>query len=52
MRRWDFADYDAFKAAHARNSAAMLGAILRECGVGDETLTREVQRVVRLHEVG
>ncbi len=52
MRRWDFADYDVFKAAHARNSAAMLGGILRECGVGDETLTREVHRLVWLHEVG
>ncbi len=52
LRRGDFADYDVFKAAHARNSAAMLGGILRECGVGDQTLTREVQRLVRLHEVG
>jgi hypothetical protein len=52
VRRGDFADYDTFKAAHARNSAAMLGGILRECGVGDETLTREVHRLVCLHEVG
>ena len=28
VRRGDFADYDAFKAAHARNSAAMLRGIL------------------------
>ncbi len=34
VRRGDFADYDDFKAAHARNSAAMLGGILRECGWG------------------
>ena len=27
VQRGDFADYDAFKAAHARNSAAMLGEI-------------------------
>ena len=40
VRRGDFADYDAFMAAHARNSAAMLGGILRECDVGDEALTR------------
>ncbi len=52
VRRGDFADYDVFKAAHARNSAAMLGGILRECSVGDETLTREVHRLVCLHEVG
>ncbi len=30
----------------------MLGGLLRECGVGDETLTREVHRLVHLHEVG
>ena len=52
VRRADFTDYDAFKAAHARNSAAMLGGILRECGVGAETLTREVHRLVCIHEVG
>ncbi len=52
LRRGDFADYDAFKAAHARNSAAMLGVILRECGVGGEALTPEVHRLVCLHEVG
>ncbi len=52
VRRGDFADYDVFKAAHARNSAAMLRGILRECGVGDEALTQEVQRLVCVHEVG
>jgi hypothetical protein len=35
VQRADFADYDAFKAAHARNGAAILREILRECGVGD-----------------
>ncbi len=30
----------------------MLDGILRKCGVGDETLTREVHRLVCLHEVG
>ncbi len=29
VRRGDFAEYDAFMAAHARNSAAMLG---KSCG--------------------
>ncbi len=52
VRRGDFADSDTFKAAHASNSAAMLGGILRECGVEDETLTREVHDLVCLHEVG
>jgi chaperonin GroES len=52
VRRADFAEYDAFKAAHARNSAAMLREILSECGVGDEGLTREIERLVCAHEVG
>ncbi len=52
VRREDFADYDAFKAAHARSSADVLREIMRECGVEDEALTREVHRLVCLHEVG
>ncbi len=52
VRRADFADYDAFKAAHARNSAAILGKIMHECGVEGEALTGEVYRLVCLHEVG
>jgi len=52
VRRAEFPEYGAFKAAHARNSAAMLGEILRECGIGDEALTQEIQRLVCLHEVG
>ena len=52
VRRADFADYDAFKAAHARNSADILGEILHECGVEDEALRQEVDRLVCHHEVG
>ncbi len=52
VQRADYGEYDAFKAAHARNSAAMLREILQECGVGDEALTREVHHLVCLHEVG
>ena len=52
VQREDFADYDAFKAAHARSSADILREIMRECGVEDEALTREVHRLVYLHEVG
>ena len=52
VRRGDFADYDVFKAAHARNSADILNGILRECGVDEERLVREVQRLVCRHEVG
>jgi hypothetical protein len=52
VRRADFADYDAFKAAHARNSARILLEVMEECGVGDEWLKREVEGLVRAHEVG
>ena len=52
VQRADFDDYDAFKAAHARNGAEMLVEILQESGVRDESLTREVHRLVCRHEVG
>ncbi len=52
VQRADFADYDAFKAAHARNSADMLLEILADCGIEDEALVREVERLVCAHEVG
>jgi hypothetical protein len=52
VRRADFADYDAFKAAHARNSAGILLEVMEECGVEDERLKREVEHLVRAHEVG
>ncbi len=51
VQRADFADYDAFKAAHARNSAIMLSEIMDACGViGD--IKEEVYRLVCRHEVG
>ena len=52
VRRADFDDYDDFKAAHARNGAKILAEILWESGVREESLTREVERLVRRHEVG
>ncbi len=52
VRRADFADYDAFKAAHARNGAAILREILRDCGVADDALAEEVYRLVCAHEMG
>jgi hypothetical protein len=51
VRRGDFDDYDAFKAAHARNGAKILRAILDECGVAEPTLDEACRLVVR-HEVG
>ena len=52
VRRADFADYDAFKAAHARNGARILLEILADCGIEDEAQMREVERLVCAHEVG
>jgi hypothetical protein len=52
VRRADFDDYDDFKAAHARNGAEIVVEILRESGVRDASLTREVYRLVRCHEIG
>lgn len=51
VRRSDYNDYDAFKAAHARNGAKILRVILKECGV-DKSITEEACRLVTLHEVG
>jgi len=51
IRREAFDDYDAFKAAHAERSAALLADIFAECGV-EEEIAREACRLVHLHEVG
>ncbi len=51
VRRADFDDYDAFKAAHARNGARVLERILRGCGA-PEPLVREACRLVARHESG
>ncbi len=51
VRRRDYDDYDAFKAAHARNGAKILRAILDECGVAKPTADEACRLVVR-HEVG
>ena len=52
VQRADFADYDDFKAAHARNSAAILLDILADSGVEDAALIGEIERLVCVHEVG
>jgi hypothetical protein len=51
VRREDFTDYNKFKAAHARNGAAILGEILDKCGVAT-SVADEACRLVTLHEVG
>ncbi len=51
VKRADFNDYDAFKAAHASNGADILRPLLRECGV-ERKLLDEACRLVTVHEVG
>lgn len=51
VRRADFADYDAFKDAHARNGAAILREIVESCGV-ELSVGEEACRLVTLHETG
>lgn len=51
VRRAHFEDFDEFKAAHAENSAEILGEVMVDCGV-EEDLVEEVCRLVRLHEKG
>jgi hypothetical protein len=51
VRPEDFTDYNEFKAAHARNGAAILRAILDKCGVA-KSVADETCRLVTLHEVG
>ena len=49
--RENFDNYDAFKAAHARNSAEILRPILTACGV-ERNILEEACRLVEFHEVG
>jgi len=51
VRRADFDDYEAFKAAHARNSAGILRSILTACSV-ERHIIDDVCRLVQAHEVG
>lgn len=51
VKRADFADYNTFKAAHARNSAEILSEIMEDCGVPRD-LAREVYWLVCRHETG
>jgi hypothetical protein len=51
ISRSDFNDYDAFKAAHAKNSARILKEILNGCHV-EQTIIDEACRLVERHEAG
>jgi CRISPR/Cas system-associated endonuclease Cas3-HD len=51
VRRQDYKDYDAFKDAHALNSANVLAEIMQACDI-DEKMIDEVFFLVRHHETG
>ncbi len=51
VKRADFDDYDAFKAAHAQHSAELLRPILTACNVARD-IVDEACRLVTVHEVG
>lgn len=51
MRRADFADYDAFKAAHAEHGAAIVAAILRDEGLPPAFIA-DCADLIRRHETG
>lgn len=51
IRRSDYNDYDAFKAAHARNSAKILRTVLDRCNMAGSVVD-EACRLVALHEIG
>ena len=51
VRRQDYKDYDAFKDAHALNSANVLTEIMQACDI-DKKMINEVFLLVRHHETG
>ena len=52
VKRQDFEDYDAFKRAHARNSASILRKLMLENGISDPKFIDDVYTLVCRHEVG
>ncbi|MEA3397891.1 MAG: DUF4202 family protein [Chloroflexota bacterium] len=51
VKRADYDDYDAFKAAHAGNGAEILRPILTACCV-ERHIVDEACRLVEVHEIG
>jgi len=49
--RYDFNDYNEFKAAHVNDSAKILKEILHECHV-EQSIIDEACRLVEQHEIG
>ncbi len=52
VKRQDFEDYDAFKRAHAQNSASILQELMLENGINDAKFINDVYNLVCRHEVG
>ncbi len=52
IQRQDFEDYDAFKQAHAQNSASILRELMLDNGINDARFIDDVYSLVCRHEVG
>ena len=52
VKRQDFEDYDAFKQAHAQNSASILRELMLDHGISDPEFLGDVYTLVCRHEVG
>lgn len=52
VKRQDFEDYDAFKQAHAENSASILRELMLDNGINDARFIDDVYSLVCRHEVG
>ena len=52
VKRQDFEDYDAFKQAHARNSASILRDLMLNNRISDPKFVGDVHTLVCRHEVG
>lgn len=52
VKRQDFEDYDAFKQAHAQNSASILRELMLDNGINDARFIDDVYSLVCRHEVG
>lgn len=52
VKRQDFEDYNAFKQAHARNSASILRQMMLDNGIRDPKFIDDVYTLVCRHEVG
>jgi len=51
VKREDFSDYDSFKAAHARNSAKIIGQIMKKHNLCDKRI-KDIKYLVLHHETG